>query len=354
MYKNRDFLAAVEPAFSASSPIATLFMPTDGVITETRLSFDVHVNIPTSGSPAFTTLGLFQAMFTLLTITAAGATFLSVQDPLVALTHQRMRGIPVVADNASTSTTGSDVKFHAELLFHWGSHPRNPWDLTGGIPAQDYSQGGLVLNMTWPANTAAGTNSLTIDNTTKFRLHNKVVLMSDAEYAALKASGRFAVPSFTESDYALSNYSTASTGYLSTINLPVGQFLRGLTILQENSSGDPTDANLNQMGLFSGGQSNDQVITGDWIDLAQDSHVASGDDLIVANTMTVGGTNPGMAYLDFQKQVDARTPGIANGIFGANLTNVPLGQRFLGFSVQTATGTLKLFNEQLTPTAQPQ
>ena len=351
-YQNKDFLHAVQPVFAASSPIAPMFMPTDGVITETRLSFLFNMTIPTSGTGTSTALGLFLGMFTNLSISAAGKQYLQVNDPLLALAHQRMRGIPVVNDTYVSTTTGNAVTFKAELVFHWGSNPAaGRYDLTGGILAPEYSQGGLVLNLTWPANTIAGGGGQIINTTTAFRVINSVVVMSDGDYRALKASGHFAEPSFTEFDHALSGDTTASSGYITPQNIPVGQYLRGLTILQESSATAATDANINQMGLFSGGGSNNQVITGNWIDLAQMSHREALLELVIANTNTVNGTNPGFAYLDFQKIIDPRSPGLHGGIFGANLTKIPLGQYFIGYSVQTASGNLKYLAEQVTPTA---
>ncbi len=352
-YSKKAFLHPVQPVFAASGAITPMFMPTDGVITRTTLSFLFNMTIPTSGSPAFNTLGLWKSMFTNLSITAAGQQYLQISDPLVALTNQRMRGIPVVQDAAVVTTTGTAVTFNVDVVFHWGSNPDDPYDLTGGILAPDYSQGGLVLNLTWPANSVAGTNALVINTATAFRLTNHMVVMGDDDYAALKSSGHFAQPSFTEVDYALTNYGTNTSGYQNQVNLPVGQFLREVAVLVENSSGNPTDANLNQMGLFSGGGTNNQVQTGNWIDFAQRSHHQSGLDRLEANSPTLGGSNPGMAMWNFQRIIDPRSPGVGGGIFGANLTHIPLGQYFGGFSVGTATGTLKLGTMQMNPTATP-
>ena len=359
MLQKKTFELAVIPAYSASAAITPLNLPTDGVITEIRQSFDIHLNIST-GTNTFNTLGLALATYTLNTITATGKVFLSVSDPLLQLAHMYMRGMPVVIDPLVSTTTGADVTFRITLVYHPGSDVRNPFDLTAGIIGPRYSSGGLVLNMTWPANTAAASVGGTIDTTTVMRVVVSEVVMDDGELAGLIANG-FAEPSFTEQDYALSNATTATAGYQTPQNLPNQAFLRGATVLQEAvTTNAPTDANLNYFGLFKGANSQVQVITGHWIEYTQQSQRHSGQVEILANSPTVGGHNVGMGYTDWRRIVDtsnsapldgnrAYSTGKALGLWGADFRNAPIGENYFGASVGTATGTLKFFWEQLSP-----
>jgi hypothetical protein len=358
MLQKKTFELAVIPGYSASAAITPLSLPTDGVITEIRQSFDIHLNISTATN-TFNTLGLALATYTLNTITATGKVFLSVTDPLVQLAHMYMRGMPVTIDPLVSTTTGADVVFRITLVYHPGSNISDPYDLTAGIIGPRYSSGGLVLNMNWPANTAAASAGGTIDNTTVMRVVVAEVVMDDAELAGLIANG-FAEPSFTEQDYALTNATSATAGYQTSQNLPNQAFLRGATVLQENSSSVPTDANLNYFGLFKGANSQVQVVTGHWIEFAQQSQRNSGNYEILANGMNSnGGHNAGMGYQDFRRLIDTSNPapyngkaystGKALGLWGADFTNAPIGENYFGMSVGTTSGNMKYLWEQLTP-----
>lgn len=359
-YAKKTFELVQSPAFVASGNIQAINLPTDGVITELVLPVDVHLLIPTSGS-SFNPIGIAAACYTLLNVIAAGKVFWSTNSPLLHIAHMRQRGIQILADPLNANTTGADVTFRVQFVIHFGGDVQNPHDLSAGIIGPRYSSGGLLLNMTWPASTAAGAGGVSILSTTVLRCRVSEVIMDNADLNALIAGG-FAEPSFTEQDYALSNATTSSTGYNTTQNLPTQTFLRGATILQESSATaeTPTDANLQYFGYFKGANAQIQVDTGHWIDEVQRAQRLSGQELQVANAPIVGGHNVGMDYLDFRRVVDTSNPapldgsraysiGHALALWGADFRQAPVGDNYFGMSVSTATGQLRYLWEQLTP-----
>lgn len=340
----------VNPTFNASATMTgcPLALPTAGVITEIQLDWDLSWDVVTTA--AFNSMAAAKSTWTLLTVSGNSMQYVNLADPVLLLVHERMRPFmpTIYMENTNTAANATFVLRFRQTL-HFGSHPLDPFDLTGGIIGPDHSKGGLLLSMTSPANSVIGT-SATINTATLARVVCKVVELPDLD----AQRPNIGIPTFYEADHAFANDTGQAKGYNTKVDLPVGQYLRGATVfMRDNGSGStwaPDDTRINQIGVFGSGAAQRIIVAEDWYAAKMRAHGRANQESAIGNSETVG-PNPGFNYYDFRDFANPQDPNASK--WGVNLIQEPLSAYQFGFSVGTPSnnGQLEFLFEQLKPAA---
>jgi hypothetical protein len=350
-------------SWAASSAITPINLPNEQIIT--RLDIDWAINLNVAGSAAYNALALPKCTWNQFGIQGGPSFFVNMTSPSLLLVQNATAHGGIVQDAVNTASNATFAPYFRQRI-HFGSYPfgipnpaadnqtgegniDNPFDYTAAIIGPTFAKGGLVLTMTNPANTVAGTN-ITINSTTVGKIIVYGILATNQELAAMNV----AQPSFTETDLALSSFGT-STGLQSRQDLPVGQYVRRIsTLLLDNGSGAaaaPDDTRISSIGVVVSGEGDRRIFNSDWYPYRNRTAMQLGNSIVSQrNTPTAGEVNPGFGSIDMRSHVDVTDPRATDARkFGANLVGQQAGNYQLALSVATANGTLQLLYEQLKP-----
>ena len=341
----------VQPTYNASATMTgcPLALPTAGVITRVSLYWDISLNVASTAS--FNADAAAKSTWTLLTLSGNSMQYVNISDPVLLMVHERMRPfMPAVYIEPTSTTVNATFVLRFRQTLHFGSHPMDPFDLTGGIIGPDHSKGGLLLSMSSPANSVAG-SAVTINTATLARAECNVVELPDLD----QQRSHIGVPTFYEADHAFANDTGQAKGYNTKVDLPVGQYLRDATVyMRDNGSGSTwagDDTRINQIGIFGSGAAQRIIYAEDWYAAKMRAHGQSGKESQLGNALAVG-ANAGFNFYDFRHVANtAADPN--SSTWGVNLTQEPLSAYQFGFSVGTPSndGQAEFLFSQLKPAA---
>ena len=317
----------------AASGTDEVTLPRDRVISEITLDYNV-VYDTTTGLTANED-AIARALNAWTVIGSATRNFLTINDMrLLQFQNWLTRGGAVPLTALDVTESQANLSNRGQLVYHPGLNPMDPFDLSGVVPAEDINS--LVSQLSWPANTVLGT-SLTIDTAT-------VATMGLRGVQGRKGL-QHAIAEFAQQDLSL----TATSSDLgTTIDVPVGRFIRAVTIMVVTSGNARTNANVTEVGLILPKRANERPFELSWNAFIHRSRMQSGYAVVPGNTPAVAGTVPaivGVGRLDFSQLVD-REASPNHHPYGLDLRTADEGDVRLAFTVGVGSGTIKLLWEQ--------
>ncbi len=339
--------------WSASGSISLELSPKPFTIT--RMALIVRPTITTASATNFN--DYWDRLISRLNLTGGGKTFFDFSNLRAPYHMSRFAGFgpkrPTVYADGSTT----QVQQFA-YVFHFGVAPKkvnaagmlvdNPFDLTGGI--EPVSAGNLSLGGTFGAATAAGTNVTVTAATVDVYLYG--VQPEAGDPAALYLPQAF--PQWT---METPTPTATSSAFATAHNIPSGEFLHSLLVMQTNGTNSPRDDSvLNSIRLQNQQEARTIISYGGQSGVALDYKAAeilsqfehSGwvptDNVSTAMTALTGTagvpeitapSDSGLVWMDLTKHLRS---GKGHPLYGADMRHLATGDLRLEYGVSDATG----------------
>lgn len=316
-------------------------LPRDRVITEIDILFEAVFD---TGSAVTDAQDAFYKMLGGLSIEGSGGVaWVDILDTrlLHYLNQQDWPGYGKVHFDDGTSQ--SDVTAYVPLRLHFGNNPRNPFDLSAGIRAEDIQE--LKFYVNWPAADRGGTG-VTTDVTAAVRL-----LVKGVQGLSMAERARVAVPKITQSDHTIAATASALG---KKFDLPVGAHLRRSLLMLLDNTAAPNDVRddtrITNFALEVPKDQNRRPLSATWYQgkhrrlgrggglLVQDDG-STYDDPTIALPADIGIVP--LDYREFTALSGVMDP------WGLNMVYAQEGDIRLAFTIATANGTLKRLDEQI-------
>jgi len=303
--------------WAASSDISPIDLPREGLITEVRLR--LHMTGSATLAAANQPDHLRRLAESLKIEGEGGRTFLGLSGEQTS----RILGLLNNLDyNAPLMTLMDSATEDIVLVFHPGSNPRDPFDLSAAIPAQDMSQ----LQLKWSTTAATALDdTVTISSGVGYVTIFEVLDVPTPKGLMVPLSSTFS----WVNDAAYSDYSKE-------IDIPCGNFLRRMAILAQDETAlrpvrKDDQITALRVRLPKTGRS---ILELSWEDLKQltatwykAGSVVAGQ---IADVQTAYPAAPdGFGVLDFRM--------LADPVYGLDLRGYQVGDIKLGLTVATPT-----------------
>jgi len=322
--------------WSASADLTPVDLPREGLITEVRVRFKPTLtgagvsgqdlifggaqNLKIQGDGGHTYLGLsgeeMSRILSYLNIYEFGAPMINLQGTV-----------------AAAFTTPS-----VTWVFHPGSNPKDPFDMSAVIPARALSTLQALITTSVAAISAGDTITA---GTYYYEINEVLDVPVPAGIMTPTGSTLMKDLTATYSDYSLE------------IDVPAGAWLRRIILLQEDDTAVPlrTDSYMTGVKLKLPRTASAQIES-NWDDLVAESAIRYGVACTPAQTAgaaaDVGAATFGFAaFMKGFAIIDLRK--YFHPIYGCNLTEYQSGDIKLGLTVGTATGNVYIYWDQLMP-----
>jgi hypothetical protein len=317
--------------YSASADLTAIKLPREGLVTEIGVRFACTMNGSTLAA-AVQPDGLRRGIQNLKIEGDGGKAFLGLSGEQAA----RILALWNLYDHrASFNTLLDAITEHFTWIFHPGSNPLDPFDMSAAIPASALSTFQSLL--TCPAAAVVDDTQTISSGYYYYWVH---------EVLDVKTPAGLMVPQGSTLTYAHdSNYSDFSK----EIDIPAGAFLRRIFILVQDETGTrPVRADDEVTGVrVSMARTGQNMMSARWEDLKADNAArfgVLGAQFQVADSATGHmGIPDGFAVIDFRKYADP--------IYGLDLRGYQTGDLKLGLTIENYTSgddTLIYF-DQLAP-----
>ena len=234
---------------------------------------------------------------------------------------------------------GANTTPSCTWVFHPGSNPKDPFDMSAVIPARALST--LQALLTTCANDIDAGDTIT-DGTYYFEIHEVLGVPVPAGIMTPLGSTLMLDLAATYSDFSLKQ------------DVPAGAWLRRIIMLQEDDTGVPLRVDTEVTGVkLEFPREAAARIESNWKDLVAEAAIRSGvattpnAGAAAATSATLGSIQGNAAFLKGFAIIDLRK--YFHPIYGMDLTHYQTGDVKLGLTVAVAAGNLYIYWDQLQP-----
>lgn len=325
-------------AWSASADLTPVDVPKEGLITEVK----VRANLTTAALTKTVDLDGFKKTIQNLKILGdGGRTYLGLSMELAARLLAKLNEYEHQSPFLTPPINIGDTVSHQTFLFHPGSNPRDPFDLSAVIPARAVST--LQILLTTTANTLIDAAAAIASGTFYYEINEVLGVPVPAGIMTPLGSSRFLNPGATGwSDFSYEH------------DVPTGNWLRRIIILVQDESAHGADDEVTAVKLKLPKAARAQIET-TWEELKVETAKLYGYggeanpvEVTTAEQYPPGLILPvipkGFAIIDLRKYF--------HPIWGANLTEYNVGDVKLGFTIAAggnAGDDVLIYFDQLMP-----
>lgn len=323
--------------WSAGADLTPVNLPREGLITEVRVRF-----MPTvTGTGTIGVDGLFRTIQNLKILGDGGRAYLGLSGEqmsrILAFTNRYDFGAPMVSLQGNSITTNTIP--HVTFVFHPGSNPQDPFDLSAVIPARALSTLQILVSTT-----ADDVVADTITGGTYYYEIHEVLGMPVPQDIKTPVGSSYTVDlAATYSDYSYK------------IDVPAGAWLRRIIFMQQDDTAIPLRVDTEITGIrLELPRTASAFIESNWEDIKAEAAIRAGvmttineQAMAAAASEAVSGAAcfmNGFTIVDLRKYFDPR--------WGMDLTNYQTGDVKLALTVAVAAGEVIIYWDQLKPVDQ--